>query len=281
MKISLCNEVIRDWEIGRQAGFAAALGYDGLELAPFTLDAAGPAALDAAGLDKIRTTVEAEGVVVSGLHWLLVAPEGLSITESDPAIMQRTRETIHALIAMCAGLGGSYLIHGSPAQRVLPETGVDAARARALDHFRAAGDAATKAQVHYLLEPLSPAQTAFVNTLDDAAKIVAEVSQPNFSAMIDCSSAAPTETASIPDLLSQHLPSGLIRHVHFNDPNKRAPGQGDLNFLPIVQRLLELDYDGWIGVEPFDYVPDGPASAARAIGTIRALEQAVQSGVSA
>lgn len=281
MKISLCNEVIRDWEIGRQAGFAAALGYDGLEIAPFTLNKDGPATLDAADLDKIRATVEAEGVVVSGLHWLLVAPDGLSITDADPAIMQRTRDTIQALVSMCAALGGSYLIHGSPAQRVLPETGVEAAKARALDHFRAAGEAAGKAQVHYLLEPLSRAQTAFVNTLDDAAAIVADVDQPNFSAMIDCCSAAPTETASIPDLLSQHLPGGLIRHVHFNDPNKRSPGQGDLNFLPIVQRLLALNYDGWIGVEPFDYVPDGPASAARAIGTIRALEQAAQAGVSA
>ncbi len=276
MKISLCNEVIRDWEIGRQAGFAAALGYDGLEIAPFTLNDGGPAALDAADLDKIRSTVEAEGVAISGLHWLLIAPEGLSVTSADPAIAQRTRDTMEALVEMCAALGGSYLIHGSPAQRVLPETDADAAKARALDHFRAAGQAANKAKVHYLLEPLSRAQTAFVNTLEDAAAIVGDVNQPNFSAMIDCCSAAQTETASIPDLLSQHLPSGLIRHVHFNDPNKRSPGQGDLNFFPIVQRLLDLNYDGWIGVEPFDYVPDGPASAARAIGTIRALEQAAQ-----
>lgn len=276
MKISLCNEVIRDWEIGRQAGFAAALGYDGLEIAPFTLDENGPVALDAETLAKIRSTVEAEGIAISGLHWLLVAPDGLSITDADTATEQRTQNTIDALVSMCAALGGSYLIHGSPAQRVLPNSDADAAQARALNHFRHAAKAANKAQVHYLLEPLSPAQTAYINTLADAAAIVSAVDQPYFSAMIDCCSATQAETASIPDLLSQHLPSGLIRHVHFNDPNLRGPGQGELEFLPIVQRLLELKYDGWIGVEPFDYVPDGPASAARAIGTIRALEQAAK-----
>ena len=63
-----------------------------------------------------------------------------------------------------------------------------------------------------------------------------------------------------------------MRHVHFNDPNLRGPGQGDYDFGPVVAALAKLDYDGWIGVEPFDYVPDGPGSAARAIGTIRALE---------
>lgn len=278
MKISLCNEVIRDWEIGRQAGFAAELGYDGLEIAPFTLNENGPSALDADALAKIRSTVESEGIAVSGLHWLLVAPDGLSITDADPATQQRTTQTIDALVSMCAALGGSYLIHGSPAQRVLPDSGAEAAKTRALTHFRHAAEAANTAKVHYLLEPLSSAQTAYVNTLADAAAIVSAVDQPYFSAMIDCCSAALAESTSIPDLLSQHLPSGLIRHVHFNDPNLRGPGQGELDFLPIVKRLLELNYDGWIGVEPFDYVPDGPASAARAIGTIRALEQAAKAG---
>nr|WP_306264057.1 sugar phosphate isomerase/epimerase family protein [Pararhizobium sp. IMCC3301] len=278
MKIALCNEVIRDWEIGRQAAFAAALGYDGLEIAPFTLNKNGPRALNEAALLRIRKTVEAEGIEVSGLHWLLVAPDGLSITDAAADIKQRTRDTIEALVTMCATLGGAYLIHGSPAQRVLPDDDEAAARARALDHFRLAADAASKAGVNYLLEPLSSAQTAYVNTLDEAAAIVGAVGNAHFSAMIDCCSAAQAETAPIPELLSRHLPTGLIRHVHFNDPNLRGPGQGKLDFLPIVQRLTELEYDGWIGVEPFDYVPDGPAAAARAIGTIRALEQAATSG---
>ena len=39
MKIALCNEVLRDMEFAAQCDYAAALGYDGLELAPFTLGA--------------------------------------------------------------------------------------------------------------------------------------------------------------------------------------------------------------------------------------------------
>ena len=37
MRLALCNEVIREMDLSRQAAFAAALGYDGLEIAPFTL----------------------------------------------------------------------------------------------------------------------------------------------------------------------------------------------------------------------------------------------------
>src|SRR4029077_17312211 len=37
MRISLCNEVVRELSFERQCAFARAVGYDGLEIAPFTL----------------------------------------------------------------------------------------------------------------------------------------------------------------------------------------------------------------------------------------------------
>jgi len=37
VKLSLCNEVIRELPFERQCALAAALGYKGLEVAPFTL----------------------------------------------------------------------------------------------------------------------------------------------------------------------------------------------------------------------------------------------------
>ena len=33
----LCNEVVRELEVSAQCALAAGLGYDGLEIAPFTL----------------------------------------------------------------------------------------------------------------------------------------------------------------------------------------------------------------------------------------------------
>jgi sugar phosphate isomerase/epimerase len=279
MKIALCNEVIRTLPIEEQAAFAAALGYDGLEIAPFTLDAVRPHRLGDAAIAAVRRAVEASGLIVSGLHWLLVAPPGLSITTTDPAVRAVTREVMHGVIDLCAALGGRYLIHGSPAQRQLEAGRETEGRAAALDYFRETAELAAAADVLYCLEPLSPDQTSFVTSLAEAQEIVAEVASPAFQAMIDCKAAAVSETKDIPALLRQHLPAGLIRHVHFNDPNRRGPGEGDLAFTPIVQELLDLAYDGWIGVEPFVYEPDGPACAARAIGYIRALEEAATRNV--
>jgi D-psicose/D-tagatose/L-ribulose 3-epimerase len=66
-----------------------------------------------------------------------------------------------------------------------------------------------------------------------------------------------------------------VRHVHVNDRNGRAPGQGDDRFAPVIAALRAVDYAGDVGVEPFAYEPDGPTTAARAIGYLRGIEEAL------
>ena len=115
-RLSLCNEVIRELPFEEQCGFAAILGYGGLEVAPFTLGEEAYRMPDAERTAIRRATADS-GIEVSGLHWLLVAPGGLSITTSDKAIWDRTVEIMRRLVGLCADLGGTYLVHGSPAQR--------------------------------------------------------------------------------------------------------------------------------------------------------------------
>ena len=126
MRLALCNEVLRDRDFAAQCAYAAALGYDALEVAPFTLGD-DPLALPPSRAREVRRAASDAGIAISGLHWLLVKPEGLSVTSPDPAVRARTIESMRSLVALCAELGGRYLVHGSPAQRRTP-VGVDAAR---------------------------------------------------------------------------------------------------------------------------------------------------------
>ena len=83
MRISLCNEVVRDLPFEAQCALAASLGYDGLEVAPFTLDAEAPHLLPAARRVALRRAAAEAGSAITSLHWLLLAPAGLSITSAD------------------------------------------------------------------------------------------------------------------------------------------------------------------------------------------------------
>lgn len=275
MRLALCNEVLRDQPFAAQCTYAVALGYDALEVAPFTL-ADDPLELTPTQCAAIRRAAADAGVAISGLHWLLVKPDGLSVTAPDAATRRRTIDAMRRLVDLCAEVGGRYLVHGSPAQRRTP-AGVAPATARGWirEALAVAAEAARNANVVYVLEPLPRDETDQVNTLDEAVALVREIDSPALATMLDTKSAALAEPTSAVDLLVRWLPTGLIRHVQLNDRNRRGPGQGDDRFAGVLRALIGHGYDGDIAIEPFDYVPDGAACAARAAGYVRGLLEAL------
>ncbi len=276
MRISLCNEVIAPMPFPKQCEYAAKLGYDGLEIAPYTLSDE-PHRLGAAQLAAARAAAADTGIAITGLHWLLVKPQGLSISARDEAVRKRTVDVMLAFVDQCAELGGRYLVHGSPQQRRV-ESGEtrDAAMARAQESFAAIAERAQKAGVIYCIEPLASDQTPLINTLEEAAAMVKGIASPSVRTMLDCSSAGRMESAPLPALVDKWLPQGMIAHVQMNDRNRQGPGQGEQRFAPLIAALVRHGYSGDIAVEPFDYVPDGPAAAARAIGYIKGILEALQ-----
>ena len=272
--MALCNEVLAPWPFARQCEWAAALGYEGLELAPFTLgDDAWT--LPAAQRASLRRAASDAGIAISGLHWLLRQPEGLSITSPDATVRARTLDVLRGLIDLCADLGGAVLVHGSPAQRRLPAGDEAAGRERAIETFATVAAHAQAAGVTYCIEPLAPPDADFLHTVAEAAAIVQAIDRPALRTMLDCCAAARAEAEPVHEVLARWLPTGLLAHVQVNDPNLRGPGQGALGFADILRALRRHGYAGWIAVEPFDYHPDGPACAARAIGYLNGLLEAL------
>jgi sugar phosphate isomerase/epimerase len=272
MRVSLCNEVVAALPFERQAALAAALGYAGLEVAPFTLDAEAPHLLPAARRVELRRIAQAEGAPVTSLHWLLVAPAGLSITSADPALRARTLEVMERLVGLAADLGATLLVHGSPRQRQVAAPG-DAGRAE--EAMARAGEWAAAHGLTYCLEPLDAGQTNWATTVAEAVEVVRRVNLPGLRTMLDVSAAGNGETEPAEALLRRFVPTGLIAHVHLNDRNRRGPGQGADRFAPVLRALRETGYGGFAAVEPFDYHPDGPGAAARAIGYLQGVMETI------
>lgn len=268
MRISLCNEVVGSLPFARQAELAAALGYRGLEVAPFTLDPEAPHLLSAARRTELRRIATEAGAPITSLHWLLVAPGGLSITSHDPPTRRRTLDVMQRLVGLAADLGAGLLVHGSPKQR---EVASPADAGRAEEAIAMAGSWASEHGLLYCLEPLDAGQANWATTLQEAIAIVARLGIPAVRTMLDVCSVGNGEEESAATLLRRHLPGGMIAHVHLNDRNRRAPGQGQDRFGPILAELRAHGYGGICAVEPFEYVPDGPTAAARAIGYLQGL----------
>jgi len=260
MRFAICNETFQGWTWDRICEFAAATGYAGIEIAPFTL-AEDVRGLDAAQRERIRRAAEGNGLAIVGLHWLLVSPKGLSATSPDAETRRATAGYLVALAQLCSDLGGSVMVFGSPAQRRIEE-GVS--REDALRWFaetlHPALDYAANLGISICVEPLPAPEANFIMTLDEAATILRLLDHPAARTILDVKSAS-AERQDIPALIEAYGP--LIRHVHANDANRRGPGFGETDFVPILRALRRIGYSGYISVEVFDYTPD-PETIARA-----------------
>jgi sugar phosphate isomerase/epimerase len=275
MKISLCNEVLEPLTLSKQFDYAAAIGYDGIELAPYTLGEK-PELLSKYQRQAIKKQAEDAGAPITSFHFLLARRENLSITSMNKDIRDKTINTLCELIILASDLGARSIVHGSHHQRSIDQNcKYEDAWKAAKEVFIKVSEVALEHRINYCLEPLALSETNFINTLEEASSMVSEVNNQAFCSMIDCSAAIKTESKSIPSMIEEGIRSELVRHIQLNDKNLGGPGQGCDQFTKILTTLVEYQFKGVISVEPFEYHPDGPSAAARSIGYIRGILEAI------
>ncbi len=266
MKYAICNETFEGWEHSQICARIAQLGYTGLEVAPFTL---APRITDvsAARRSELRKEAEAAGVQIIGLHWLLAKTEGFHLTSPDAAVRKRTGEYLAELARAAADLGGDILVLGSPVQRNVP-MGHTRGEAEdfALNTISHCLPALEKSGVYLCLEPLTPAETNFMNSAAEGAAMCRRLAHPFVKLHLDVK-AMSCESKPTPDVIREN--KEYFRHFHANDPNKRGPGFGETDFKPIFQALRDVNYTNWVSVEVFDYTPDPETIARESIRYMR------------
>jgi sugar phosphate isomerase/epimerase len=259
MRYAICNETFEGWDHARVCRFVAEAGYTGLEIAPFTL---APLITQVSREQRrlLRSQAEEQGLTILGLHWLLAKTDGLQLTSASEAVRIRTADYLTELARCCRDLGGAIMVFGSPAQRRIPAGATREETADyAIDTLRRALPAIADCGVKLCLEPLTARETDFLNTAAEAVELMDRLDHPNVLLHLDVKAMA-AESQPTPELIRRYAPR--TGHFHANDPNKRGPGFGATDFVPIFRALRESGYRGWVSVEVFDYSPE-PETIAR------------------
>jgi D-psicose/D-tagatose/L-ribulose 3-epimerase len=227
-------------------------GFDGVEL---FLSPDEPADLPAvrACLDRLqleRTTCS-------------VLPRDANLVSPDHATRAHGVEFLHTCVNRTADLG-ARLICGP----LYAGLGVMTGRRRTAEEWKwavaglqAVAARAQSRHVTLCLEPLNRFETYFLNTLEDAARLVEDVGAPNVKIHFDTFHANIEEKH--PAQALRHV-AKYLGHVHISENDRGIPGTGHNDWEGMLKVLQEIKYAGWLTIESFAQ-PEPALAAAAAI----------------
>ena len=141
-----------------------------------------------------------------------------------------------------------------------------ALEATLIDNLAFAAEAAARRGVKLLIEPINDRDMPgfFLNRTDEALRLIEKVGAPNLWLQADVYHMQVMEGD-----LARRLEAAAPRIAHIqiaDNPGRREPGTGEINYTFLLPFIDRLGYDGWVGCE---YRPTTTAEAS--LGWMRAL----------
>jgi len=233
---------------------AAAAGFEAVEyMSPYGHDPRAIAArLADDGLTQALFNLPA-GDWDAGERGLAIRPDRVAAFRDGLAVALDTADALGCLRLNC--LAG--IVPAGADRRALEATLVD--------NLAFAADAAARRGVRLLIEPINDRDMPgfFLTRSDDALKLIERVGSPNLWLQADIYHMQVMEGD-----LARRLEAAAARVAHIqiaDNPGRREPGTGEINYGFLIPFIDRLGYDGWIGCE---YRPTTTAEAG--LGWMRA-----------
>lgn len=166
---------------------------------------------------------------------------------SDPAARRLWREALERALEF-AGETGCPLLNVLVGTR-LADIGLADQLALLREHLAEAVDRAAGHGATIVIEHLNTSESPgyLIPTVADAMRVIAETRKPGLGLLLDVYQEQ-RQTGDVTQVVQVSM--GALRHVHFADaPGRGPPGTGKIDFSKIVDRLVECNYTGYLGLE--------------------------------
>jgi len=251
----------------------ARFGYDAIEIV------GEPSQIDPHRVAKLTKDA---GIAVSSICSIYTADRDLVHPDPDAraAAVQYVKDVADFAAAMeCP----TMVVHPTANMKIKPLADPEQEWGWAVESIRTAGEYAAERGVSFSLEAWNRFESYFVNRLDQARSLWADTGLSNGGVQGDTFHMN-IEEASIADAF--RASKGVLQHVHLADSDRTAPGGALLNFEPIIEALVDINYDKYLSFELLPAAAD-PFSGGRheeffdryterAIRTIKATEELVR-----
>lgn len=190
-----------------------------------------------------------------------VLPREANLVSRDPEVRARGVSYLTKCVARTAELGAT-LICGP----LYAGLGVMTGTRRTPDEWGWATEGlaqvaryAESRGVTLCVEPLNRFETYFLNTLEDASRLITEIGAPNVRIHFDTFHANIEERQPAAALRSVAKDLG---HVHVSENDRGIPGTRHVDWRGVLSSLRDVGYNGWLTIESFARPEPQLASAA-------------------
>ncbi|MCS7242867.1 MAG: sugar phosphate isomerase/epimerase [Candidatus Caldatribacterium sp.] len=232
------------------------LGFDCVEI-PLDL-------LDAISVDKTKILLEENELAVTGCA---VVGERRDLISESALIRKEALAYFTRCLKMLSAWGGTVLCGPcySAVGKLTGESRTQEEWRRAVEGLKELAKVAEDCNVRIAIEPLNRFETYFLNTAEDALRLVEEVGSPYVGVHLDTFHMN-IEEKSLYQAIKRV--GRYLFHVHTCENDRGTPGEGHVEWDEVFQALKEINYQGALVIESF--VP-GVKEIARAASIWRPL----------
>ena len=214
----------------------AKYGYDAMELygEPEEYDTA-----------QVRNLCNDLGIKISSICSIYTAERDLASPE--PGVRKAAIDYMKKIADFASEVGCTTMIVAPTAcMKMTPWKDVEEERKWAVESIRRGAEYAASADVNCTIEAWNRYETYFLNRLDQALNLLREIDLPNVGVMGDTFHMN-IEEESIDGAFRRA--GKHVNHIHLADSNRKAPGKGHIDFVPVLEAVRDIGYAGYLTFE--------------------------------
>ena len=219
---------------------AAEAGFDAYEISPWL-----PRRLTDTDIDRLRALLKKNGLKFSG--FTAIYPPEMILASPSPHARRKSVLYTNRLVELVHSLEGRSIGWGSPRSRHIPKgVSTEAGYRWFVELLKVSGTLAEKRNVRIAIEPVNRFESSNIHTAREALALAKSVNRKSVGIVYDTFHTSFEEVSFTQPIF---LAGKRIAAVHVSDCNRKIPGKGHLDFVPIFNALRKVGYDGYVTLE--------------------------------
>lgn len=235
-------------------------GYDGVEL--MIND---PSKIDVASINLLS---EKYGLPISMVcTGEVFGQSGISFTDPDARRREDAIQRVKGAVDLALEVGTNLVNIGRVRGGFTLDGDHEKEERLSINGIREVAEYALEKDAIIALEPVNSIAANFINSTNDGIDIIEKMGMPSLKLMLDSNHMFLDD---LDPLLSLERAREHVVFVHLADSNRLYPGNCKFNFREFLEKLKEIEYQGWVSVEVFQR-PNQDIALEKSINHIRPI----------